>query len=256
MSKHENEAAELFDHVWRRDTYSGFSRNTRGQSSTPFLDAFLQEMNAMRSAPGARPPRVVELGAGSCDHALRCALEGFPTTAVEYSGVAVTAAKERARRCADLPLEIVQADLFAFTAQLAKDHLAKDELANNPLANGSPGGVYANSVFHFLTADERRAQYRILRGALLERGVIGISFKANGDALERRGSVVKQTAAGPVVKGDDGICRLFVAPAGEVALAEEMTAEGYTVRRVIRWSVPDYNISSESGEFVGLLATR
>jgi hypothetical protein len=235
MAKRGSETAELFDDVWRRGVYSGFSRNTLGESSTPFLDAFLEEVTALR----AKAPRLVELGAGSCDHALRCALEGLPTTAVEYSAVAVVAAKERMRQYPDLPLEIVQADLFAFTAQLAPSHLT---------------GLYANSVFHFLSSDERRNQYRVLRGALVERGVLGVSFKARGDALQRRGSVVDETAAGPVIKGDDGIRRLFVA--NIESLADEMRDEGYAVDRVIRWSVPGYNISNESSEFVGVLARR
>jgi hypothetical protein len=151
----------------------------------------------------------------------------------------VAAARDRARRYPDIPLEIVQADLFAFTAELSAGQLA---------------GAYANAVFHVLSADQRRGQYRALRGALVERGVLAVSFKAEGDALQRRGSVAQKTAAGPVVKGDDGICRLFVVDVD--ALAHEMRDEGYSVRRVIRWSVPDYNISAQSGEFVGLLATR
>jgi hypothetical protein len=235
MAKHEHDTAELFDSVWRRNTYSGFSHNTRGESSTPFLEAFVREVKALE----VKAPRIVELGAGSCDHAMRFALEGFATTAVEYSSVAVAAARERVRRYAKLELEIVQADLCAFTAGLAPNHLA---------------GLYANSVFHFLTAEERRKQYRILRAALVKRGVLGISFKARGDALERRGSVVEKTAAGDVVEGEDGIRRLFVADVD--TLADEMRDEGYAVGEAIHWSVPGYNIASESAAFVGLLATR
>jgi hypothetical protein len=233
MDKYGSQTAELFDEVWRRGTYAGFSRNTPGESTTPFLDAFAREV----AASGATAPKVVELGAGSCDHAMRLAQEGFFTTAVEYSGVAVAEARERMREHPDLRLEIVQADLFAFTARLAR-----------------MSGVYANSVFHFLSADERCNQYRLLRGVLVERGVLGISFKARGDALERRGRVVEETCAGRVVEGQDGIRRLFVADAD--ALADEMRDEGYTVTRAMRWSVPGYNVSSESGEFVGILATR
>jgi len=234
MAKQEHETAELFDHVWQRGTYSGFSHKTRGESSTPFLEAFLREVKTLE----VKTPRIVELGAGSCDHAIRCALEGFHTTAVEYSSVAVTAARERvAQRYAKLQLDIVEADLCAFTAGLSPDHVA---------------GLYANSVFHFLTAEERRHQYQVLRTALVERGVLGISFKAHGDALERRGSVVDRTAAGAVVEGDDGIRRLFVADVD--ALSAEMRDEGYTIGQVIHWSVPGYNIASESGVFVGVLA--
>jgi hypothetical protein len=236
MTTYGHETADLFDDVWRRGTYSGFSQDTPGESSTPFLDAFVREVKAL----GAKTPRVVDLGAGSCDHALRCALEGFSTTAVEYSGVAVAAARERIRRrYPDLQLQIAQTDLFAFTARLPRNHLA---------------GIYANSVFHFLSPDERRNQYRLLRGVLVERGVIGISFKARGDALQRRGRVVEETSAGCVVEGDDGIRRLFVAHVD--AIADEMRDEGYTVERTIRWSVPDYNVCNESGEFVGILGTR
>jgi hypothetical protein len=235
MLKDENETAQLFDDVWQRDTYSGFSRHTHGETSTPFLESFLRAVKELKS----KPRRVLELGAGSCDHALRCARDGFPTTAVEFSGVAVAAARERARNHPDIQLQIVQADLFAFTAGLVQNHWA---------------GLYANSVFHFLSSDDRRNQYRILRGAMVERGILAISFKASGDALERRGAAVERTAAGPVVKGDDGICRLFVACVDP--LVDEMCSEGFTVRRVIRWSVPGYNIPDERGEFVGVLAQR
>jgi hypothetical protein len=235
MLKHQDKTAQLFDDVWERGTYSGFSRHTRGETSTPFLEAFLQALKELKSTPR----NVLELGAGSCDHALRCAREGFPTTAVEYSGVAVAAARERARKYPNIQLQIIQADLFTFTARSERNHWA---------------GLYANSVFHFLSSDHRRNQYRVLRGALMERGIAAISFKAAGDALERRGSVIERTAAGPIVKGDDGIGRLFVACIDP--LVDEMCSEGYTIRRVIRWSVPGYNVPDESGEFVGLLAQR
>jgi trans-aconitate methyltransferase len=230
-----NSAAELFDRVWSRGTYAGFSQNTSGQGATPFLDSFVDAVKQL----GATPSRVVELGAGSCDHAMRCALEGFATTAVEYSAVAVTSARERLLERSEGRLEIVQADLFAFTGTMAKSCLA---------------GLYANSVFHFLSSKERREQYRSIRGALVERGVLAVSFKAQGDALQPRGSVVENTPAGPIVQGEDEIRRLFVTNID--VLADEMRDEGYCVQDVIRWSVPDYNIASESGEFVGLLATR
>ena len=235
MERIGNETADLYDDVWRRGTYSGFSHDTCGQSSTPFLDEFLEAVKELR----AHAPRIVELGAGSCDHALRFARSGVPTTAVEYSGAAVAAARARAQEYPGIPLEIVQADLFAFTATLAASRLT---------------GAYANAVFHFLSAEQRRGQYRVLRQALVERGLLAISFKAEGDALQSRGSVAHQTTAGPVVRGDDGICRLFVAEVD--VLAQEMRDEGFTVCRAIRWSVPDYNIPAEKGEFVGLLASR
>ncbi len=233
MNRNRNETAERYADVWRRGTYAGFSRDTQGARATPFLDAFVAEVRAL----GASEPRLLELGAGSFDHALRLAREGFRITAVEYSAVAVADARRRSRSEPGLPLEILQADLFAHTAQLPRGRL---------------NGVYANAVFHFLSADERRTQYRALRGALAERGVLAISFKAGGDALERRGRVVEQTAAGPIVEGDDGIRRLFVS--ATEALAEEMREEGYVEPRVIRWSVAGYNVSNESGEFVGILA--
>jgi hypothetical protein len=228
-----NEIGELYNDVWRRDTYRGFSRNTCGESSTPFLDAFVREVRAV----GVERPSVVELGAGSCDHAMRCALEGFDTTAVEYSAFAVELARGRFGERSDLRLKIVQADLLAFTATLVVHTVA---------------GVYANAVFHFLSREERRGQYRVIRRALVDHGLLAISFKAQGDALERRGAVVEETAAGAVVRGDDSIRRLFVANVD--VLADEMRDEGYAIRSVVHWSVPNYNVAHESGEFVGLLA--
>lgn len=230
-----NETAELFDQVWRRGTYSGFSQNTCGEGSTPFLDSFIREVKAL----GASPSTIVELGAGSCDHAMRCALEGFDTVAVEYSPFAVATARERLRHRADIHLDIVQADLLAFTKQMAKSSLV---------------GLYANSVFHFLSSQERRNQYRIIRGALVEHGVLAISFKAHGDALQARGSVVEDTAAGPVVEGDDGIRRLFVTDID--VLVDEMRDEGYSVNGILRWSVQDYNVAHERAQFLGLVAKR
>jgi SAM-dependent methyltransferase len=235
MAQQHNDTAELFDLHWKRDTYAGFSENTNGERSTPFLDTFIREVKAL----GASAPKVVELGAGSCHHALRCALEGLATTAVEYSAHAVDAARARAEKLPGVPLAIVQADLSSFTQKLADESLA---------------GVYANSVFHFLSADARRDQYRRVRRALVARGVLAISFKAEGDALQTRGAVVETTLAGPVIEGDDGIRRLFVADID--ALAREMTDEGYAIESVIRWSVADYNIKNQAGAFVGLIARR
>lgn len=226
--------AELYARVWRRGQYAGFSNATSGETATPFLDAFIEAVKA-----GGRPARVLELGAGSFDHALRCARDGLDVTAVEYSEVAVTSAKERLLHLAGGRLEIVRDDLFAYTGRLAP---------------GSLAGVYSNAVFHFLSPEQRSEQYRILHDALHEHGVLAISFKAEGDALQSRGRVVELTPAGPVVEGDDGIRRLFVTDV-EV-LVDEMRDAGFVVQDVIRWSVTDYNVARERGEFVGLLATR
>jgi hypothetical protein len=168
---------------------------------------------------------------------MRCALEGFETSAVEYSPVAVAAARERFPQRPHIHLKIVQADLFTFTKQMAARSLA---------------GLYANSVFHFLSPDARRNQYRLIRGALVEGGVLAISFKAHGDALQRRGPVVEDTTAGAVVQGDDGIRRLFVKNVDVVV--EEVRNEGYSIHEIVRWSVPDYNLARMMGEFIGLLA--
>jgi hypothetical protein len=225
----------LYDRVWRSGLYSGFSHATAGEAATPFLDAYIDAVKAC----GTVPARVLELGAGSCDHALRCARERLHVTAVEYSEVAVTSARERLLHLAEDRLEIVRADLFAYTRQLAP---------------GSLAGAYSNAVFHFLSAEQRLEQYRTLHGALVDHGVLAISFKAEGDALQSRGAVVELTVAGPVVEGDDGIRRLFVTDVD--ALVDEMREASFTVHDVVRWSVSDYNVVRERGEFVGLLATR
>ena len=228
-----NPTAEAFDRVWRAGTYAGFSRNTLGESATPFLNAFIK---AVQQQP-VRVPRVVELGAGSCDHALRCAHEGFHVTAVEYSRAAVALALQNVAERPHLNLRVLQADIMDFTPHLE---------------DAGTHGVYANSVFHFLTGAQRSAQYAAIRAALVRGGVLAVSFKSAGDALQARGQVFQSEAAGAWVRGVDGIPRLFVDHAE--ALVAELTQAGFQVFNVLRWSVPSYNIVNEAGEFVGLLA--
>jgi SAM-dependent methyltransferase len=185
-------------------------------------------------------PRVLELGAGSCDHTLRLAQEGFEVTAVEYSQAAVAIANERiaAKGCGHR-VRVVCADLFTYV---------------DGLAQGSVDGVYANSVLHFMSSAERCHVYRMTRLALSDNGLIATSFKAAGDALESRGTWIEQTGAGSVVEGTDGIRRIFVS--NDEPLKGEIGSAGYQVVDTIRWSVPGYNIAGEDGRFVGFLATR
>ena len=228
--------ATLSETVWNQDVYQGFSRDTPGAATTPFLETFISEVR--QSSPN-RPPHVLELGAGACDHALRCAMEGLRVTAVEYSQSATVRAREVLTLRPDLDMRIVRDDLFAVTADLQ---------------HGCLNGLYANSVFHFLSAEERREQYRHIHRALAPQGVLAVSFKAEGDALQRRGCVVAQTPAGVVVRGDDGIDRLFVRRID--MLCRELQDCGFFLHDVIRWSVANYNITDEPGHFVGFVASR
>jgi SAM-dependent methyltransferase len=234
-------AAELFDIVWKENKYKGFSHKTVGESKTPFLDTFLEQLPLGGAC-------VVELGAGSCDHAVRMAKEeGIikQVTAVEYSQTAVTAACERLANFdagVRSRLTIECNDLFTFM---------------NKLEPNTIQGIYANSVLHFFTPKEREDLYQQAYKVLTTSGIIAVSFKAIGDALYKRGELVEETPAGVIIRdATDHICRLFVSPTGVDVLGAELRSAGFRVESVLRWSVPDYNIDGDDGQFVGFIGIR
>lgn len=228
-------AAELFERVWSSDSYAGFSHGTTGAHATPFLDAFIAQVKRL----GAARPRVAELGAGSGDHARRLHAEGFDVTAVEASEAAVRFMTDRTISAGG-GLRVLQMDLLEYARGVSP---------------GSLDALYANSVLHFLSPGERAELYGRLAGAFGGEGVIGVSFKAQGDALQERGSVVQETAAGAIVEdAADRVRRLFVRD--PAPLVEELRAAGFREIGVVSWSVPSYNIEGRDGRFVGILADR
>jgi SAM-dependent methyltransferase len=226
-------AAELFDRVWARGRYSGFSHGTNGVRATPFLNAFIGQVKGRAHAR----PRIAELGAGSGDHAMRLTAEGFEVIAVEASQAAVRFITERTLQGA-ATFRVLHMDLLEYARGVAP---------------GTLDGVYANSVLHVLTTAERGELYPRLRAALADDGVLAVSFKGRGDALEGRGRVVEETAAGVIVEhAEDRIRRLFVGD--PEPLVEELRVAGFQDIAVLSWSVASYNIEGEVGRFVGLLA--
>ncbi|CAF1102453.1 unnamed protein product [Adineta ricciae] len=237
----ETTPAQLFDKVWKENIYKGFSHRTPGESKTPFLDTFIEQL----PTDGCR---VVELGAGSYDHAFRMAKEDIiieHVTAVEYSETAVESARQRSVALdagVQSRLSIECNDLFTFMNKLEADSIH---------------GIYANSVLHFLTPQEREDVYRKAYKALIAGGIVAVSFKMRGDALHKRGTLVEETAAGALVRDNtDNICRLFVSPTGIDVLADELRSAGFHIITIIQWAVPNYNIDGDDGKFVGLVAAR
>lgn len=205
------------------------------------MDAFIDQL----PLKGAR---VVELGAGSCDHAIRMAKENIhinAVTAVEYSETAVNAARKRLTNldpdvCSRLTIQCN--DLFIFL---------------NQVESNSIDGIYANSVLHFLTPKQRQDLYYQAYKSLTNGGIIAVSFKAMGDALHKRGELVEETPAGVIIRdASDHICRLFVSPMGIEVLSVELQSAGFHMNSILQWSVPDYNIDGDNGQFVGFIATR
>ena len=163
--------------------------------------------------------------------------------AIEYSQTAVDDAKKRANQldqCVQSRLKIECGDLFTFHKKFEKNSL---------------DGIYANSVFHFLTPLERENLYKECHQLLKSGGMIAVSFKYQGDALFKRGETVEQTDAGTIIEDNtDHINRLFVSPTGVDVLAQEIQSAGFDICSIIRWSVPNYNIDGDQGLFVGYLA--
>jgi len=185
------------------------------------LDAFIDQL-PMKNA------RVVELGAGSCDHAFRMAKEKTlikEVTAVEYSETAVNSARKRLANLdpdAYSRLIIECNDLFTFL---------------NKIESNTLDGIYANSVLHFLTPKQRQDLYCQAYKSLVTGGIIAVSFKTMGDAT-------------------DYICRLFVSPTGIDVLSAELQSAGFNINSILQWCVADYNIDGDDGQFLGFVATR
>jgi hypothetical protein len=162
--------------------------------------------------------------------------------AVEYSQTAVNDAKARSihlDEAARRRLTIQCGDLFKCLEQYEENSL---------------NGIYANSVFHFLSAEQRENAYKQSFKLLSVDGIIGVSFKFQGDALFKRGEVVEETDAGMIIRDKtDNIDRLFVSPTGVDVLANELESCGFAIDSIIRWSVPNYNINGDNGLFVGFI---
>ena len=79
-----------------------------------------------------------------------------------------------------------------------------------------------------------------------------MSFKKKGDALEFVGTKVRETKAGTIIRGGDGISRLFVKDIKP--LIKELMTNGFGVEKVFEWSVKGYNIPRKEGRFIGITA--
>jgi len=228
------QTANLYEKIWNQNLYQGFSKGTQGARSTSFLDAFIAQVKNLNK----KLPKIVELGAGSGDHALRLVSENFDVTAIESSATAVRLMQDRLKN-ESVRFSVFEKNLFQYVQSL--------EVAEWD-------GVYANAVFHFLTVAERLELYAKLFQVQHNNGILAVSFKGIGDALQKKGKLVEDTPAGPVVEGVDLVKRLYVSDPNP--LIDEMRNAGYQFIETIEWSIPNYNIPGENGVFVGLLAKK
>lgn len=239
--------AEWFNEVWKQKLYDGFSNGTEGQVTTLFLDALLEQLHNYQL------PHVIEGGAGSGDHSFTLARRGCQVTAVEYSETAVDIIKDRKQA---LPcsyrnrITVIQGDLLKYLRDNTGN--STEDSVKNAQA------LYANSVLHFFSPDERTVVYERVRTLLLPNGLLAVSFKAEGDALQSRGEIVGENDIGVLVRGGEGdhIPRLFVRNPKE--LAKEIEQAGYVVpdNAIYQWKVKGYNYPGEEGKFVGFLAVK
>ncbi len=249
--------AELFNNIWSFGKYAGFSDGTNGQNTTIFLEALidrLEELNGsqrnLRNLRDSRDsmdsllPHVIEGGAGSGNHSLALASRGYRVTSVEYSEVAVDRIRESIRllpAACSKQITVVRKDLLGY------------------LDNGAETaqGFYANSVLHFFDTGERAEVYNNVYRLLTPGGLLAVSFKAEGDALQRRGVPERETEAGVLVRDTtDNVTRLFVN--NPQAIAREMENAGYIVpeNAIYSWEVNGYNYPHEAGKFFGFIGSK
>lgn len=232
-----DKANDAFARVWKDGMYRGFSKGTSAQDSTPLLTALIDALTQSR----ANELSVIEGGAGSGDHSITLARQGYRVTAVEYSKHVASNLRERIVHLDDLKITVVQGDVIDYLKSLSV---------------GSCDAFYANSLFHIYTSEDRVVAYKRLQRIQPQGGLIAVSFKAEGDVLQNHGEVISRTEAGVIVHVDDGIDRLFVS--NPDTLIREIKLVDYSVSpdNVFRWEVPGYNYDGEIGKFIGFLARK
>jgi len=243
-------SAATYRRLWESGTYDQSGSTSSSDASTPpsdgstpllisLIDALQQLRNGNRSIP-----RVFEGGAGSGHHALLLAEAGFLVTANEYD-IRATKQMERLKERLGDPsfLEIVVGDVA--------DGVRAQE-------QGSLSAFYANSLLHTFSVEERSNLYKDIRRVQVPRGLIAVSFKAAGDALQHEGTLVRETEAGQIVSDQYGIQRLFVAHLEP--LTKELEAVGYRVIGTATWALAEYiavkNYGPGERKFIGVLAQR
>ena len=72
---HGSDPITAFDRVWQQGRYDGFSHGTKGQETTPFLDALVDQLGQYGNHRAR--PNVAEGGAGAGYHSATLAQNGF-----------------------------------------------------------------------------------------------------------------------------------------------------------------------------------
>ena len=229
--------------LWENGTYGAPDRGSPSQGRTPLLDVLIERLHQQLGATSLIP-HVFEGGAGSGDHALLLAQEGFRVTANEYNRTGVERIERRKLTLSNPSLlRTIEGDvLHCISAQEAH----------------SIDGFYANSLLHTFSAEERVLLYRGVHKTQSDRGVLAVSFKAQGDTLQRTGIIREETEAGPIVVDDQGIRRLFVT--NPEPLMRELNTAGYRVVRTCRWNIERYIAVTTyvlgARKFIGFFAER
>lgn len=232
LGKTHRKVAKVYAKIWEKDIYTGFSKNT-SKKTTPLLAELITKIKHNKTIN----KKVLEIGAGSGTHSLRLGQKkNISVYAVEYSPLAVGEMKKLFEDKANV--QAIKADMF--------DYLLK--------TSNIYDAVYANAVLHFLDAKSRIKLCRLISRVTAKKGVFALSFKSEGDALEKRGKKVRTTNVGSLIKGDDGITRLFVKDIKPII--QELKVVGFIVKKTFKWNIKGYNIVGEDGKFVGLICNK
>ncbi|MBI2147332.1 class I SAM-dependent methyltransferase [Candidatus Woesearchaeota archaeon] len=239
--------AEIYAKSWERGTYGAATEDGLTQQETPLLETFIKNLHWYQQSRGDYVLRVLEAGAGSGDHSIRLAREGFFVDANELTEVATRRIRRRGHQLLPCSLQsrlrTVQGDITEHLGQRAAESLA---------------GFYANSVLHTFSAEERLSLYKAVHNIQPQGGLLAISFKAQGDTVQGRGEVLEKTNAGDIVRDCLGISRLFVED--PAPLIDELLRVGYSHLGTNRWDVERYIAKKDYPDgvrkFIGFLAEK
>lgn len=214
-----------------------------GEQNTPLLDALKKRLELR-----VKPRTVIDAAAGSGDHtiALASQVEHAHIYAVDSNPKATTSLRAK---LADPTIQLREGSKVAVETVNIFDHLGRRRRQRRFV-----DAFYANSFVHVLPIAERRRLYAFVRGLQSQGGLIAVSFKAQGDAMQGKGRTAGKDKRGVYETDKYGLRRLFVSHTEP--LMQELQDVGYNVTPVEPWSTPDYDFKGGIGKFVGFYGIK
>jgi len=238
-----HDKSERFELAWK-EIHGGFTLGTDG-ARTPMLEDFTERLKDMEGKGQGTKFKVMEAGSGSGIQAIEIAKDLGDQANILAIDTSIKAREVLDDNVAEEGLEWQiksrQKDIYDVIEKQDKEAADLD-------------GFYANSVLHFIHPRDRAGMYHGLHRVMKDGAVLAVSFKSAGDFLESEGDFLRNEPGGRLVKGKDGIVRIFVHD--QEVFKSELQSAGFEDIQVHEWEVTDYNSPGKTAKFIGFTAVK